>query len=679
VRKHRDATAPAVLPAGPGPRRRKVTQTGAGTLITVLARPDRPPIRASISDQLQRRHGQTAAGCHTCSTLRFAVAHTLAVEHAHSDRRERVTSGGVQPLRNEREDVETRPAQPGRRPPAVPEEGAQRSASQETRVSADHTPPGAKPIDPERLDGKVLGSYRVVRIIGRGGMGYVYRAEHVKLGRPVALKLLRSDYAARRDAVARFFHEARAVNRIRHRNIVDVTDFVELDSGVTFIVMELLEGVSLGTLIQASQRLEGCRALRILQQICDGLAAAHAVGIVHRDLKPDNIIVLPGPDGSESGSGDPDAPGRDRVKLLDFGVAKLLPGSGEDVPFQTVAGAVIGTPAYMSPEQAGALPIDHRSDIYSLGAIMYELFTGRPVFEAQSFGEFVRRHLNDTPVPPRHTSGGHDMDPRLESIILRCLNKRPEDRYQSAGELRQELNALLQALEQGGDTQTRRRFRLPALLSPLASASLPRLPLPAASPSPAGHEPGRVEAAARPPEARLLPGLLLPQRLLLGAGLLLMVIVGLAVSLPERSAGRGHRAPVGSHLARKRAAPVPTVTPMEASALRLEGGRRTAGTARPDAPTPDVRPLRELRVHIESTPPGDVFAAGAATPTCRTPCDVLLETTDTGPKRRYYFVRRPGYHVEPVVIDLSSPPVLRQISLRPATTATAGRVSRGQR
>jgi serine/threonine protein kinase len=285
---------------------------------------------------------------------------------------------------------------------------------------------GGEPVD---YVGSVLGSYRVVELLGKGGMGYVYRAEHVKLGREVALKLLRSDYASRRDAVTRFFQEARTVNRVRHRNIVDVTDFVELDDGTTYIVMELLTGTSLGAWAQCGVDL--ARAIAVLVQICDGLAAAHQVGVVHRDLKPDNVVVVPTPDGGEL------------AKLLDFGVAKLLNRDDEDVGFQTAAGSVIGTPAYMSPEQAGGMVIDARSDIYSLGAIMYELFTGQPMFRGRSFGEYVRKHLTEMPVPPHETPGGAGIDPRIEALILRCIDKDPDQRFAQIAELREALLHLL--------------------------------------------------------------------------------------------------------------------------------------------------------------------------------------------------------------------------------------------
>jgi serine/threonine-protein kinase len=284
---------------------------------------------------------------------------------------------------------------------------------------------------PEARLGKVVGSYRLVEIIGRGGMGCVYRAEHVKLGRDVALKLLREDYAQRRDAVTRFFQEARAVNLIRHRNIVDVIDYVEHDERTVFIIMELLAGQSLGRLMRSPLPLR--RALGMVAQICDGLSAAHAVGIVHRDLKPDNIIVVRTPDGG------------DLVKILDFGVAKLADkvAGARDL---TAAGSVIGTPAYMSPEQASGLQVDQRSDVYSLGAIMYELFTHEPLFRASSFSEFLRRHMHDLPVRPSKLPGAADIDPRLEAIIMRCLEKSPDARHQSALALRTSLFGLINSL-----------------------------------------------------------------------------------------------------------------------------------------------------------------------------------------------------------------------------------------
>ena len=296
-------------------------------------------------------------------------------------------------------------------------------------------PPQPRVIDDEGelVLGHVLGSYRLLALIGRGGMGRVYLAEHVKLGRKVALKLLKPEYAAKRDSVRRFFQEARAVNTIRHKNIVDITDLIELPDGRAFIIMELLAGSNLGELVRREGPLPLHRSLGILIQVCDALEAAHREGIVHRDLKPDNIFIL-----NAEGQ-------RDTVKLLDFGVAKLLYSSSSDGDFslQTMEGSVVGTPAYMSPEQAGGSAVDHRSDIYSLGAIMYELFTGQRVFEARSFGEFVLKHLQAIPVPPRDLAGIPPLPGGLEAIILTCLEKKPENRYQSVQALRADLNRIM--------------------------------------------------------------------------------------------------------------------------------------------------------------------------------------------------------------------------------------------
>ncbi|MBI5481327.1 MAG: protein kinase [Deltaproteobacteria bacterium] len=323
---------------------------------------------------------------------------------------------------------------PGERPPSGGRSAA-RGEPFALTVPTDEVTPPQRLVDDEGelVLGQVLGSYRLLALIGRGGMGRVYLAEHVKLGRKVALKLLKPEYAAKRDSVRRFFQEARAVNTIRHRNIVDITDFVELPDSRTFIIMELLAGSNLGELVRREGPLPLHRSLGILLQVCDALEAAHREGIVHRDLKPDNVFIL-----NTEGE-------RDAVKLLDFGVAKLLYSSSSDgdISLQTMEGSVVGTPAYMSPEQAGGSAVDHRSDIYSLGAIMYELFTGQRVFEARSFGEFVLKHLQAIPVPPRDLAGIPPLPGGLEAIILKCLEKKPEHRYQSVTALRTDLNRIM--------------------------------------------------------------------------------------------------------------------------------------------------------------------------------------------------------------------------------------------
>ncbi|HEY0192513.1 MAG TPA: serine/threonine-protein kinase [Kofleriaceae bacterium] len=466
----------------------------------------------------------------------------------------------------------------------------------------------------------VLGSYRIIDLLGKGGMGYVFRAEHVKLGREVALKLLRSDYASRRDAVARFFQEARTVNRIRHRNIVDVTDFVELDDGTTYIIMELLTGTSLGSWARTGIDLP--RALATLVQICDGLAAAHEVGVVHRDLKPDNVIVVPTDDGGEL------------VKLLDFGVAKLLNRDDEDVGFQTAAGSVIGTPAYMSPEQAGGMVIDARSDIYSLGAIMYELFCGQPMFRGRSFGEYVRKHLTEDPTPPRQTPGGGELSPEVEALILRCLDKDPDRRFARIGELREALLHLFGAIETHPPAGGSGMRQLPqAPIAPMVYASWPG----GSPPSSGGYAQQSDPPPSRPaPAPRSTPGWLW----FIGGALAVAIGTGAAVWYAE------HDAPdLG---------PPPRPLP---PAVAVPVGQ-------PPGPRPTPAPLLELR--FDSSPSGSVYAEGHAAELCRTPCTFNVDLADGGPTdARTFVVKRDGYTDGVVVVDLASNRHAYSVALAP--------------
>jgi serine/threonine protein kinase len=472
--------------------------------------------------------------------------------------------------------------------------------------------------DPDTHLGEVLGAYRLDELLGKGGMGYVYRAEHVKLGREVALKLLRADYSRRRDAVLRFFQEAKTVNRVRHRNIVDVTDFVELDDGTTFIIMELLRGQSLGKWARTGVDLP--RALAVLVQICDGLGAAHAVGVIHRDLKPDNVIVVPTPDGAEL------------VKLLDFGVAKLVNREDEDIGFQTAAGSVIGTPAYMSPEQAGGMAVDHRSDIYSLGAIMYELFCGQPMFRGRSFGEYVRKHLTEIPVLPRYTDGGAAIDPRLEALIMRSLAKDPNERYGHILELR---DGLLHLLGNGYETGSGamsgplpQDAQLPAHVLPLPPGPVTTAPTPASGPYPDRYDselpsapPSVATSHASGHERRLTPW-----QIWVGGGVI-AIVVGIVGAVWYASARDVERS----------SDPVVVTVPPAAEPV----------VAKP-------RPLLfELR--FDSLPAASVFAEGHSAELCRTPCAYNVDPSDGGPSgRRTFVLHADGYRDRSVVVDLTS-------------------------
>jgi tRNA A-37 threonylcarbamoyl transferase component Bud32 len=270
--------------------------------------------------------------------------------------------------------------------------------------------------------GQTAGNYRIVKLLGEGGMGTVYLAVHPTIGRKAAVKVLREHLARDPEIVARFFNEARAANAIHHAGIVEIFDSGVLPGGDAYIVMEFLDGESL-----AARMLRGRMPLReaaeIARQAAGALGAAHAQGIVHRDLKPDNLFLVP----------DERHPGREQVKLLDFGIAKLGQGVLASESVRTRTGAVMGTPLYMSPEQCrGTREIDHRSDIYSLGVILYEMVCGQPPFFSEGFGELAHLHISAPPPPPHTLTPG--LPPALEAALLRALSKEPAARFASMSE-----------------------------------------------------------------------------------------------------------------------------------------------------------------------------------------------------------------------------------------------------
>ena len=269
--------------------------------------------------------------------------------------------------------------------------------------------------------GRSIGNYKIVRAIGEGGMGTVYLAEHPMIGKRVAVKMLRPDLGTDPGLVSRFFQEARAVNEIRHPNIVDISDFGKTEDGIVYFVMELLEGRSLRDRLNAEGPLPIDDAVTVSRQVCDALAAAHRVGIVHRDLKPDNIFLLADPTGAL------------RSKLFDFGVAKLLGEQEKQVGHKTIAGSVVGTPFYMSPEQALCQEVTAAADIYAMGVVMFEMVTGRVPFEAAQLVLLLNAILKQ-PAPPA-SQFRPDVPAFLDRLILRCLDKDPGARPRTMEEV----------------------------------------------------------------------------------------------------------------------------------------------------------------------------------------------------------------------------------------------------
>jgi serine/threonine protein kinase len=279
--------------------------------------------------------------------------------------------------------------------------------------------------------GRTVGSYRIVEELGEGGMGEVYRAVHTTLGRKAAVKLLLEELSHNKEVVTRFFNEAKAATAIDHPGIVSVFDFGYAEDGRAFIIMEFLEGESLGARRRRGGPMPLDEVLTLGRQVAGALGAAHRQGIVHRDLKPDNIMIVL----------DPDVLGGQRAKILDFGIAKLLDQDRDKGPgLETKSGSIIGTPAYMSPEQCrGAGKIDARADIYALGCVLYALICGEPPFDGEGAGELIAAHISQPPPTPR--SWVKDLPQAVEDVLLRLLAKKPEDRYQTMNEVVEALEA----------------------------------------------------------------------------------------------------------------------------------------------------------------------------------------------------------------------------------------------
>src|SRR5215213_6082341 len=271
------------------------------------------------------------------------------------------------------------------------------------------------------LDEKYLGEEH----LGAGGMGEVYRARHLSMDRPVAIKFLHQRLVEDESARVRFQTEARAAVKLRHPNAVSVTDCGETSEGVVYIVMELLEGRTLREIVSREAPLETARATSIMLQASDAVAAAHEAGIIHRDLKPANILVTQSADQPAV------------VKVLDFGIATFSADDDEDATALAQTNSVIGTPRYMSPEQHNGNDLTAAADVYSLGVILYEMLTGMVPFSGSTPVEIAEKHANAQPHPPREIVAAIPED--VEHDVLHALEKQPADRPANAGEFRREL------------------------------------------------------------------------------------------------------------------------------------------------------------------------------------------------------------------------------------------------
>jgi len=284
----------------------------------------------------------------------------------------------------------------------------------------------------EMLGKTLAGRYQVEGVLGRGTMGVVYRCRHLVLDRSVAIKILKPDLAQEEEVLQRFMIEAKAASSIGSKHIVNVLDFGRLADGSSYLVMEQLNGQTLGDLLAASPLLPGEIVLSIALQIAEGLEAAHAVGVVHRDLKPDNVFL------TET------KPDEYFVTIVDFGIAKVQASQNK----LTQQGTLVGTPHYMSPEQATASPADHRSDIYSLGVILFEMATGDVPFDGETPVSVLTQHVHEKPPDLKAIlPEGRVLPAGVAPLIQKCLAKNPDRRYQSMADLRADLTAVMRGSE----------------------------------------------------------------------------------------------------------------------------------------------------------------------------------------------------------------------------------------
>jgi serine/threonine protein kinase len=304
-----------------------------------------------------------------------------------------------------------------------PEDGA-------ALLPSEMLPATEPPLEP----GTMVGEYRVDRKLGSGSFGDVYAGEQPLIGKRVAIKLLHRKFSSDAEVVSRFVAEARAVNRIRHRHIIDIFSFGLLAENRHYFVMELLDGLTLGELLEREGRLSLEVALPIFRGIASALDAAHEAGITHRDLKPDNVFLAVEKEGGYFS------------KLLDFGIAKLVT---DDAAHRTATGIAIGTPRYMSPEQCRGKKVDHRADIYSLGAVIHEVLSGQPLFDGESTMDVFFKHMNEP--APAMSAVRPGLPVELDEPVLAMLAKRPKQRPESAGAA---VAALIKRAQECGQTAT---------------------------------------------------------------------------------------------------------------------------------------------------------------------------------------------------------------------------------
>ena len=459
-------------------------------------------------------------------------------------------------------------------------------------------------------------------MIGHGGMGTVYRAHHAALGRNAAVKVLLPELSHNRDLVARFFNEARAATAVRHPGIVEIFDFGYLPDGSGYIVMEFLEGETVGALRARLGRLPPARALTLTRQIAGALGAAHDRGIVHRDLKPDNVFLVT----------DPEVPSGERIKVLDFGVAKLTAAPGDTARTQT--GSLLGTPTYMSPEQCrGMADVDGRTDLYALGCLLYELVCGQPPFVADSTGDLIAHHLYFEAPAPRTLEPA--LPAAIEQLIVWLLQKDPNARPQSTREL---VEAIDRAAGTIGTTSPVVRSEVPRSVSTnVAAAST----LSAAN--------GVSVTMARPPSRRWLIPTVSTALVVVGLGIWFALVRGRDAAGLSSAA-----APPPPAVVQPATPPPPPAVVQPATPPPPPPPAATPPPGSPPSPAP-ASAGDQVHVTVDSDPPGaTVLVAGK--PVGSTPFEELVPRAAG---HRSYKLQKDGFDAARVSADTAHDGALR--------------------
>jgi serine/threonine protein kinase len=369
-----------------------------------------------------------------------------------------------------------------------------------------------------------VGKYKLHEIVGRGGMGVVYRGEHVYIGKEVAVKILHEGYGGREESVKRFLREARAASLINHPNIVDVTDFGKSSDGTVFFVMELLEGEALDAVLQRDRRLDLMRAITIVNQMAGALGSAHSKGIVHRDLKPENVMLIRregrrelirfinDDDGTHQVSEREKA--FDFVKILDFGVAKVKDPDAHEARV-TQQGIVFGTPEYMAPETARVGISDPRTDIYALGIMFYEMLTGMVPFTGETPVDVMLKIVSQPVIPPREKAPDAEITPEAERLIMKSLSKDPRQRHQTMEELFKDLQQCYGSVRYRRQLELRSPPPIPLQKVTRPSTTWPTADEDEAPPPPRGAATAPVDDPSRPGSVPTMPAVGSPGPILL--------------------------------------------------------------------------------------------------------------------------------------------------------------------